>query len=48
MLARDIKLTGNEAAQALRVFMLGRFEVEQGTRLIESEQWRSGKARNLF
>lgn len=48
MLARDIKLTGNEAAQTLRVFMLGRFEVEQGTRLIESEQWRSGKARNLF
>ncbi len=48
MLAREIKLTGNEAAQALRVFMLGRFEVEQGLRLIESEQWRSGKARNLF
>jgi DNA-binding SARP family transcriptional activator len=48
MLARDTKLTGNEAAHPLRVFMLGRFEVEQGTRLIESEQWRSGKARNLF
>jgi DNA-binding SARP family transcriptional activator len=28
--------------------MLGRFEVEQGNRLIESEQWRSGKARSLF
>ncbi|MDB5082708.1 MAG: hypothetical protein JWP00_4632 [Chloroflexi bacterium] len=48
MLARETKLTKNELAQPLRVFMLGRFEVEQGTRLIESEQWRSGKARNLF
>src|SRR3954451_24902909 len=49
MLVRDLKLAGNnETAQTLRVFMLGRFEVEQGNRLIESEQWRSGKARNLF
>ncbi|MEI6044579.1 MAG: AAA family ATPase [Chloroflexota bacterium] len=32
----------------LRVFVLGRFEVEQGGHLIESEQWRSGKARSLF
>ncbi len=49
MLVKELKLAGNnEKAQSLRIFMLGRFEVEQGTRLIESEQWRSGKARNLF
>jgi DNA-binding SARP family transcriptional activator/type II secretory pathway predicted ATPase ExeA len=32
----------------LRVFVLGRFEVEQGGRLLESSQWRTGKARSLF
>lgn len=49
MLVRDLNLAEDKTtAQPLRVFMLGRFEVEQGTRLIESEQWRSGKARSLF
>ena len=36
------------AGQPLQVYVLGRFEVRQGPRLIENEQWRSGKARNLF
>jgi DNA-binding SARP family transcriptional activator/Cdc6-like AAA superfamily ATPase len=32
----------------LRIYMLGRFQLEQGTRLIESEDWRNGKSRSLF
>ncbi len=32
----------------LRIYVLGRFEIQQGQRLLESEQWRSGKARSLF
>jgi DNA-binding SARP family transcriptional activator len=32
----------------LRVYMLGRFDIEQGERLIQSEDWRNGKARSLF
>jgi DNA-binding SARP family transcriptional activator len=39
-----VELTG----KSLRIYVLGRFEIEQAGRLIESEKWRSGKARSLF
>jgi DNA-binding SARP family transcriptional activator/type II secretory pathway predicted ATPase ExeA len=38
----------HQPSKVLRVFVLGRFEVEQGGRLLESSQWRTGKARSLF
>ena len=48
MIAENNNRIRPQTAPALRIFVLGRFEVLQGTRLIESEQWRSGKARGLF
>ncbi|MEI7555273.1 AAA family ATPase [Candidatus Chlorohelix sp.] len=35
-------------APLLRVYFFGRFEVQQDERVIESHQWRNGKARSLF
>ncbi|NWJ45550.1 MAG: AAA family ATPase [Chloroflexi bacterium] len=35
-------------APLLRVYFFGRFEVQQDERIIESHQWRNGKARSLF
>lgn len=48
MLAAETYPISEQLDRALRVFVLGRFEIEQGRRTIESEQWRSGKARSLF
>ncbi len=48
MTANTIATINQTEGQALRVFVLGRFEVEQGHRVIGSENWRSGKARSLF
>ncbi len=48
MVLQATKRTSEQLNKALRVYVLGRFEVEQGTHLIENEQWRSGKARSLF
>ncbi len=50
MIAADNRRISEELdrERTLRIYLLGRFEVEQGSRLLESEGWRSGKARSLF
>lgn len=44
----DQNLNSETVGHKLRVYVLGRFLIEQGDRLVESEHWRSGKARSLF
>lgn len=43
-----VNLNNESGGSKLRVYVLGRFLIEQGDRAVESEHWRSGKARSLF
>ncbi|HEX2914621.1 MAG TPA: BTAD domain-containing putative transcriptional regulator [Chloroflexia bacterium] len=47
-LARDFVETEQLTDKTLRIYVLGRFEVEMGNRALTNEQWRNGKARSLF
>jgi|GEM_PF-1871752 len=48
MLELEIRPSGQQIEKSLRIHVLGRFLVEQGSRIIESEDWKNGKARSLF
>ncbi len=48
MIELEMRPPGQQIEKSLRVHVLGRFLVEQGSRVIESENWKNGKARSLF